>query len=75
MPEGRLREWDLNSRFGPCMSLTRLERWERAAKLDLDPPVLVYNIMKTFPELNGSNIWKGRIQPEDHITGISGLLR
>jgi hypothetical protein len=68
MAKGRLR--DLNSRFEPCLSLTRSERWERAAKLDLDPPVLVYNIMQTFHELNGNNIWKGRIQPEDHITGI-----
>jgi len=60
MAEATLRDWDLNSRFGPCMSLTRPERWQRAAKLDLDPPVRVYNIMETFPELNGNNIWKGR---------------
>jgi len=52
------------------MSLTRPERWQRAAKLELDPPVSVYNIMETFPELNGNNIWKDRIHPEDHITGI-----
>ncbi len=25
-------------RFGPCTGITRLQRWERAAKLGLDPP-------------------------------------
>ena len=70
MAETRLREWDMNSRFGPCMSMTRPERWQRAAKLDLDPPVLVYNIIKAFPELNDKFIWKGRIQPEEHVIGV-----
>ena len=70
MAEARLREWDMNSRFGPCMSMTRPERWQRAAKLELDPPVLVYNIIKAFPELKDKFIWKGRIQPEEHIIGV-----
>jgi hypothetical protein len=52
------------------MSMTRPERWQRAAKLELDPPVLVYNIIKAFPELNDKFIWKGRIQPEEHIIGV-----
>jgi hypothetical protein len=59
--EARLREWDVNSRFGPCTSMTRPEGWHHAAKLDLDPPLLVYNIMETFPELDGQHFWKGRI--------------
>ena len=70
MAEARLREWDMNSRFGPGLSMTRKERWARAEKLDLDPPVLVYNIIKAFPELNDKFIWKGRIQPEEHIIGV-----
>jgi len=32
--------------------------------------VLVYNIIKDFPELNDKFIWKGRIQPEKHIIGV-----
>jgi len=68
--EARLREWDVNSSFGPCTSTTRPQRWRRAAKLDLDPPLLVYKIMKTFPELDGQHIWKGRIQSEETINGI-----
>jgi len=50
--------------------MTRKERWERAEKMDHDPPVLVYNIIKSFPELNDKFIWKGRIQPEEHIIGV-----
>ena len=70
LAEARLREWDMNSRFGPCMSMTRLERWQRAAKLDLDPPVFIYNIIKTFPELKDKSVWHGRIHPEEPITGV-----
>ncbi|GJJ73498.1 DNA polymerase delta subunit 4 [Entomortierella parvispora] len=33
-----LRQFDLTSKYGPCLGLTRLERWERAALLDLNPP-------------------------------------
>lgn len=32
-------QFDLNSRFGPCSGLSRLERWERAKRLGLRPPV------------------------------------
>ena len=37
MVEARLREWDMNSRFGPCMS----QNDGNAPQLDLDPPVFV----------------------------------
>ncbi|KAI7844696.1 hypothetical protein COHA_001784 [Chlorella ohadii] len=36
--EAFLRQFDLDTRFGPCTGITRLQRWERAAKLGLDPP-------------------------------------
>lgn len=36
--EAALRQFDLTSKFGPCVGISRLERWERAAKLGLDPP-------------------------------------
>ncbi|CAO3588520.1 unnamed protein product [Absidia cylindrospora] len=34
----QLRAFDLDYTYGPCVGLTRLERWERAASLGLDPP-------------------------------------
>ncbi|KAH8549770.1 DNA polymerase delta, subunit 4-domain-containing protein [Umbelopsis sp. PMI_123] len=33
-----LRAFDLNFAFGSCVGITRLERWQRAEKLGLNPP-------------------------------------
>ncbi|KAJ7678199.1 DNA polymerase delta, subunit 4-domain-containing protein [Mycena polygramma] len=33
-----LRVFDLSYEYGPCVGVTRLERWERAFALGLDPP-------------------------------------
>lgn len=33
-----LREFDMNLEFGPCIGITRLERWERAHRHGLEPP-------------------------------------
>ncbi|KAH9057458.1 DNA polymerase delta, subunit 4-domain-containing protein [Lactarius vividus] len=34
-----LRIFDLSYEYGPCVGVTRMERWERASALGLDPPV------------------------------------
>lgn len=68
--ERRLREWDMNSRFGPCMSMTRLERWQRAEKLAMNPPVFIYNVLNTFPELKDESVWHNRIHPSEAIIGV-----
>ena len=68
--EARLREWDMSSRFGPCMSMTRLERWNRASKLELDPPVFIRNVMEAFPELKDKSVWHNRVHPDDPIIGV-----
>ena len=34
-----------DDRFGPCMGLTRLERWERANDIGNDPPNEVREIL------------------------------
>lgn len=39
--ERALRQFDLDSKFGPVSGLSRLERWDRAAKLNLHPPAAV----------------------------------
>lgn len=33
-----LKRFDLNYKYGPCTGLTRMERWDRALKLGLNPP-------------------------------------
>ncbi|KAI8830660.1 DNA polymerase delta, subunit 4 [Chytriomyces cf. hyalinus JEL632] len=40
-----LRQFDLDMKFGPNVGLTRLARWERAQKFQLDPPSKVLEIL------------------------------
>ncbi len=42
-----LRVFDLDPNFGPCIGLSRLERWQRAKDLDLDPPQEIHDILTT----------------------------
>ncbi|KAJ3043020.1 DNA polymerase delta subunit 4 [Rhizophlyctis rosea] len=37
-PLGILRAFDLDATYGPCLGITRLERWHRARELGLEPP-------------------------------------
>ncbi|WZN58485.1 subunit 4 of DNA polymerase delta [Chloropicon roscoffensis] len=52
LPEGHmncagkvLRRFDLASKYGPCVGITRMERWIRARDLGLDPPASVCDIL------------------------------
>ncbi|PAA94290.1 hypothetical protein BOX15_Mlig032536g1 [Macrostomum lignano] len=40
-----LRDFDLNWEFGPCIGISRLQRWERAVKRGLTPPQFVRNLV------------------------------
>ncbi|KAJ3555583.1 hypothetical protein NM688_g2500 [Phlebia brevispora] len=42
-----LRVFDLSYEYGPCIGVTRLERWERASALGLEPPAEVKEILTT----------------------------
>ncbi|KAJ6551442.1 DNA polymerase delta, subunit 4-domain-containing protein [Mycena capillaripes] len=42
-----LRVFDLSYEYGPCIGVTRLERWERASALGLNPPTEVRDILTT----------------------------
>lgn len=46
----RLRQFDMAWEFGPCIGITRLERWERAEKLGLQPPIDVKNVILNHSE-------------------------
>ncbi|KAK2754810.1 hypothetical protein FQN54_006703 [Arachnomyces sp. PD_36] len=45
LPEKILRHFDLCSEFGPCVGLTRMERWKRAEMLGLGPRVEVLSVL------------------------------
>ncbi|XP_071441804.1 DNA polymerase delta subunit 4-like [Hetaerina americana] len=40
-----LRQFDLSWEYGPCINSTRLERWDRANKLGLNPPKTIREII------------------------------
>ncbi|CAA7265148.1 unnamed protein product [Cyclocybe aegerita] len=42
-----LRVFDDSYDYGPCVGMTRLERWQRAKKLGFNPPQEVYDILTT----------------------------
>ncbi|XP_074642314.1 DNA polymerase delta subunit 4-like isoform X2 [Tubulanus polymorphus] len=41
-----LRDFDLDWQFGPCLGITRIERWERARKNGLNPPEHVIELIE-----------------------------
>ncbi|PRQ49009.1 putative DNA polymerase delta, subunit 4 [Rosa chinensis] len=55
-----LRQFDLNTAYGPCFGITRLARWERACKLGMDPPKEVENLLKSG-KARLECLWDGRI--------------
>ncbi|XP_056264231.1 DNA polymerase delta subunit 4 isoform X2 [Pseudoliparis swirei] len=55
----RLRQFDLNWRFGPCTGISRQQRWERAKLHGLSPPEEVRDLLlqtQTDPKSNLS-LW------------------
>ncbi|KAF9115734.1 hypothetical protein BGX27_006681 [Mortierella sp. AM989] len=58
--EKMLRQFDLASCYGPCLDLTRLERWERASELGLNPPQDVKDKLLAHKALNAP-LFAGRV--------------
>ena len=44
--EDILKDFDFNGSYGPQMGLTRMQRWKNAKRLNLNPPITVYKILK-----------------------------
>jgi hypothetical protein len=58
----RMRQFDLNPQYGPCVGITRLERWERAQRLGRMPPAEVKAALtdpattEAIPDIN-KHLW------------------
>ena len=62
--ETTLRGFDLTSAYGPCLGLTRLERWDRAVKYGLDPPKAVLEALQRRGRAKArwrECVWYGRV--------------
>lgn len=65
-----LKKFDLATKYGPCIGMTRLERWERAKELGLSPPADVQKVLQELlttsnkgPDelLENKCLWEDRI--------------
>uniref|UniRef100_A0A3P9LI38 Si:dkey-28b4.7 n=1 Tax=Oryzias latipes TaxID=8090 RepID=A0A3P9LI38_ORYLA len=45
----KLRDFDLELRFGPCTGISRLQRWERAELHGLGPPEEIRELLLKAP--------------------------
>jgi DNA polymerase delta subunit 4 len=43
--EEALRQFDMDTSYGPCIGVTRLRRWDRAAAMGLSPPQHVRDLI------------------------------
>ena len=68
--ECKLRLWDMDMRFGPCIGLPRMRRWERAEKLGLNPPTEIRNLLLTT---NASEdcLWQHRVWGRGLVRSVS----
>lgn len=58
-----LRTFDLNTTFGPCAGISRLERWDRAESFGLNPPKEVRALVESHAGdvRYERSIWHGQI--------------
>ncbi|KAG6382389.1 hypothetical protein SASPL_157944 [Salvia splendens] len=54
-----LRQFDMNMAYGPCIGISRPERWERANNFGLNPPAQVENLLR-MEKANYLCLWDGR---------------
>ncbi|KAF6168900.1 hypothetical protein GIB67_020370 [Kingdonia uniflora] len=56
-----LRQFDMNMAYGPCIGMNRLNRWERANKLGLNPPKEVERLVNAGGKVGVECLWDGRV--------------
>ncbi|EPX74394.1 DNA polymerase delta subunit Cdm1 [Schizosaccharomyces octosporus yFS286] len=49
-----LHHFDMSAKYGPYLGMTRLERWRRAKRFELDPPDIIEQIL-TLEEADEEN--------------------
>lgn len=58
--EEMLRQFDMNMAYGPCVGMTRLDRWERALRLGMNPPGEIEKLLKA-EKVQQDCLWQGRV--------------
>eukprot|EP01018_Ginkgo_biloba_P024287 Gb_26824 [translate_table: standard] len=55
-----LRQFDMNLAYGPCLGVSRLERWERASRLGLNPSHQIKDILERVGGMPHC-LWEGHV--------------
>ncbi|CAI5982539.1 unnamed protein product [Closterium sp. NIES-65] len=71
--ERALQLFDMDMAFGPCTGLSRLERWQRANRLGLNPPPHVRALLESA-SCREDSVWEGRVRlglnPPPHVRAL-----
>ncbi|KAJ5256876.1 hypothetical protein N7478_012980 [Penicillium angulare] len=55
LEEKILRNFDLSIDYGPCVGIGRLDRWRRAARMGLEPPIEVLTVLLKGEDISESS--------------------
>ena len=56
-----LRQFDMDMKYGPCIGVDRLDRWERAEAMGLHPPPHVRDLLADSTGMKLQCLWEGRV--------------
>nr|GEW62942.1 DNA polymerase delta subunit 4 [Tanacetum cinerariifolium] len=57
-----LRQFDMNMAYGPCVGMKRMDRWQRASSLGLNPPEHIHHLLiSATNEVSADSLWDGRV--------------
>lgn len=59
--ESVLRQYALDNKYGPSIGMTRLERWERAKKWDMNPPQEIKELILKSGNDQQEGLWNKRV--------------
>ncbi|BAT06520.1 uncharacterized protein [Oryza sativa Japonica Group] len=68
--EEQLQQFDMDMTYGPCIGMTRLRRWERAAAMGLRPPPRLRDLL--LPPPAPHPLPSSSSSPAKILTGSSG---
>ncbi|KAK2437510.1 DNA polymerase delta subunit [Trifolium repens] len=58
--EKMLQQFDMDMKYGPCIGMNRMERWERAVKFGMNPPEEIGKLLKNG-KVQQESLWDTRI--------------
>ncbi|ESZ90231.1 hypothetical protein SBOR_9385 [Sclerotinia borealis F-4128] len=66
-----LREWDCMSQFGPAIGIPRTQRWHRASKLGLNPPIEILAVLLKEEAKKNKAVERAYV---DELMGAKGII-